>query len=167
MTCTDCGSSVAELSKFCSGCGVGLAIQSTNCRNCRSELSVDAKFCPACGTPAAPVAPPVRDTKPEPPSAAQYVPPDVQTKLKTYERYKVAQCPQCGYRGTVGWTETMTPGGWLLWLIIIPLLFFGFGWGLLFYKYWGRKHKCECPNCLAQFAIEPGLKPNWDIVTKA
>lgn len=50
MKCVNCGSEIAEGSKFCPNCGASQLPQKKVCPNCGSELDNDAMFCPECGT---------------------------------------------------------------------------------------------------------------------
>lgn len=138
------------------------------CSNCGEQVATNTRFCGACGSVTAVAPVPVQmQVLPAVPQAAQFVHTDVQAKLRTYDRYKTMQCPQCGYRGSVGWIDTTTPGGWFTTLLGVIFIFIPLGWIILTWKYLDRKHVCECPNCSFQFAVEPGLKPDWDVVTRA
>lgn len=50
MKCINCGSEIAEGSKFCPNCGASQLPQKKVCPNCGTELDNDAMFCPECGT---------------------------------------------------------------------------------------------------------------------
>ena len=50
MKCINCGSEIADGSKFCPNCGASQKPQKKVCPNCGTELDNDAMFCPECGT---------------------------------------------------------------------------------------------------------------------
>ena len=75
MNCANCGEENPAGSKFCLGCGAGLA---SRCVGCEAELPAAARFCNQCGRPVAPGDPaaPLRD-----PSA--YTPKHLADKILT------------------------------------------------------------------------------------
>ena len=47
--CSNCGSSLSNDAKFCSGCGTKIE-RELKCSNCGALLAENAKFCMECGT---------------------------------------------------------------------------------------------------------------------
>lgn len=53
MFCAQCGETLTETAKFCTGCGASVAVAAvpTGCPTCRAEIKQGARFCHACGGP--------------------------------------------------------------------------------------------------------------------
>jgi membrane protease subunit (stomatin/prohibitin family) len=53
IICPKCGVQNPQTSKFCSGCGGKLGVQTIPCPNCKAQVPEGTKFCPECGKPVA------------------------------------------------------------------------------------------------------------------
>jgi len=88
---------------------------------------------------------------------------------RNYENSEMADCPVCNYHGMAGVVGRYSPGGVVLWVFAILLIFCPIGWILLALKLMNSSNIVECPKCLATFhddGVNIFTKPTITVMTR-